>query len=80
MKIRLFGFEIELRRETDAERRDGLPVYGWWICPACGEQGKFEPLPDAMTTTTFWPTATYDWGAFPEMRCACRRRYERSGK
>ena len=78
MKLKLFRYEIELRRETPKEASerliiDGLPSkYGWWYCPECMEHGRFtEGRVDPGRT--WFASGSYDWRNYPEMWCACRR-------
>lgn len=68
MRLSIFGFEITFAREAEAAEN----AYGWWECPDCGEKGRWPTLPENI-----WrPSGKYDWMAYPEMDCECRRHHE----
>ena len=82
MRLKLWKWEVEVRRESTSERlervireRQGgpvvLPEAGWWQCLECGEYGEFDASDDFRLV--YWPSGYYDWRTHPEMRCACRR-------
>lgn len=77
MKFKIFGFEFTVARQDEGEWQE----HGWWACDRCGEKGRFsQAVYGESGSTKFWPSGVYRWEGFPEMRCACRRRYEEAHK